>query len=121
MHDETSVFNEGDGAALTLAPGAIPEGKVAAGGSAYPGGRQPTVILHAHHRSDSLADALGRGLDFPVPEMGVAQCHAHIAVAEQPRDDRHRYPVHHRVARQRMAQVVKADILDPCFLADPIP
>ena len=47
------------------------------------GGRQPTVILHAHHRSDGLADALGRGLDFPVPEMGVAQRHAYIAVAEQ--------------------------------------
>ena len=80
-----------------------------------------TVILQAHHRSDGLADALGRGLDFPVPEMGVAQRHAHIAVAEQSGYHRHRYPVHHRVARQRMAQVVKADILDPCFLADPIP
>ena len=64
---------------------------------------------------------LGRGLDFLVPEVSVAQCHADIGMAEQTRDDRHRHAVHHRVARMGMAEVVKADILDVGLAADPMP
>ena len=50
--------------------------------------------------------------------MGVAQRHIHLGMAEQARDDGYRHAVHHRVARMRMAEIVKPDILDARFLAD---
>ena len=59
---------------------------------------QSAAELQAHDCCDGLTDTLCRVLDFPVPEMGVAQRRAHIGMAEQPGNDRHRDAVHHRVA-----------------------
>ena len=71
--------------------------------------------LHAHECANGLPDSLGRCLDFLVPEVGVAQRHPHIAVTEQPGDDRDGHAVHHCVTRMSVAQVVKADILHACL------
>ena len=78
-------------------------------------------VLQAHDGPNRLPDPFGCGLDFPVPEMGIAQRHTHIVVAEQPGYNRHGYAPHHRVAGKRMAEVVKADILDVGLAADPMP
>ena len=67
------------------------------------------------------ADPLCRGLDIPVREMGITQSHPHVAVAEQPRDDRHRDAVHGGVTGHRAAKIVQAHILDSDLLADPLP
>ena len=85
--------------------------------------RNPPDTHHScvHHLVDGLADPFGCGLDFAIREMGVAQRHAHVAVAEQPRDHRHWHPVHHRVARKRVTQIVQATVFDVGFPPDPVP
>ena len=77
--------------------------------------------LYVHDRANGLPDPLGRGLDFAVAQMSVAQGHADIGVPEQPGDHRHRHAVHHRVAGVRVAQVVKPAVLDAGFPPHPIP
>ena len=42
-------------------------------------------------------------------------------MAEQPRDDRHRHAVHHRVARVCVPQVMKSDVLQAGTGADAAP
>ena len=80
-----------------------------------------THFLHVQEPADGTSDPLCRFLDLAIPEMSVAQCHADIGMAEQPRHHRHRHSVHHRVARKRVTQVVKSAVLDTSFTADPIP
>ena len=70
-----------------------------------------TAILYTHDCTDGLADPLGRRLDVAVPEMGVAQRHAHIAFAEQPRDDRHQHSVHYRVAGMPVALAMNVPVI----------
>ena len=79
------------------------------------------MSAESHDLCHCLPDPLGGGLDLVVSEMGVAQRHADVGVTEHPRDDRHRDAVHHRVAGKGMTEVVKADILDAGFAADPVP
>ena len=43
---------------------------------------RPAIGLQAHDGCDRLPDPLGGRFDFSVTEMGVAQCHAHIGMAE---------------------------------------
>ena len=83
--------------------------------------RRRLTISHVHHGTHGLPDPFRCRFDFPIPEMGVAQRHAHVRVPEQPRDDRYRHTVHHRMAGMRVAQIMKADILDARFPTDPIP
>ena len=59
-----------------------------------------------------MPDPLGRLLDFPVPEMGVAQRRADIGMAKQAGDHRHRHAIHHCVAGMGMPEIVKANVLD---------
>ena len=73
--------------------------------------------MERHRRADPLC----RGLDIRVREMGVTQSHSHVAVAEQPRDDRHGNAVHDGVSGHRAAKIVQAHILDSDLLADPVP
>ena len=61
--------------------------------------------LQARDLSDGAPDPLGRLLDFPVSQMDVAQGGADIRMAQQPRDHRHRHPVHHRMAGVGVAEV----------------
>lgn len=42
-------------------------------------------------------------------------------MAEHARDCRHRDTTHHRLIRERMAEVVKTDILDACLTPDTVP
>ena len=83
------------------------------------------AVVHAgtdfHDCGDGLSDPLGRGLDVAIPEMGVAQGHAHVGVAEKPGDHGNRHAVHHRVAGMRMTEVVEADVLDAGFPPDTVP
>ena len=83
--------------------------------------RRRLTISHVHHGTHGLPDPFRCRFYFPIPEMGVAQRHAHVRVPEQPRDDRYRHTVHHRMAGMRVAQIMKADILDARFPTDPIP
>ena len=71
--------------------------------------------------SDRLAHPLGGSLDLAVPEMGMAQRHPRIGMAQQARDHRHRHPVHHRVARVRVPEIVRAHVLEPGLPAHPVP
>lgn len=80
-----------------------------------------SAVVQTHKRANGLPDALGGGLDFAVPEMGVAQGHAYVGMPKEARDHRHGHAVHDRVARMRMTQVVQADILDAGFPADAVP
>ena len=66
-----------------------------------------------HRRRKRQPDPLGRGLGIPVGDMCVAHGHRYAAVAEQLRDHRQRHAVQDRLAREGMAQVVQADILQP--------
>ena len=68
-----------------------------------------------------MPDSLGCLLDFPVPEMGVAKRRADIGMTEQPRDQRHRHAVHHRVAGMGVAEVVKANVLDARLAPGAVP
>ena len=74
-----------------------------------------------HDGGDRLTDPLGRLLDFPVPEMGVAQSSAHVGMAEQTGDDRNRHAVHHRVTGMGMAKIVKANVLDARLAPGTVP
>ena len=74
-----------------------------------------------HDIRHSVADPFGCRLDVAVCEMSVAQRHPHIGMAEQARDHRDRHPVHDRMARHGMAQVVQTHILDPGLASDTIP
>ena len=80
-----------------------------------------THILGAQEGCDGLPDPLGRLLDFPVPEMGVAQRRADIGMAKQAGDHRHRHAVHHRVAGMGMPEIVKANTLDASLAPGAIP
>ena len=74
-----------------------------------------------HDPGDLLPDPLGRRLDLPVSEVGVAERHADVGMTEQPRDHRHRHRVHHRVAGVRVPEIVKPDVLDAGLAPDPGP
>ena len=52
------------------------------------------ALLDSHRSSHRRADTLRCGLDVPVREMGVAQGHLDVAVAEQSRDDGQRDAAH---------------------------
>ena len=80
-----------------------------------------THILGAQEGCDGLPDPLGRLLDFPVPEMGVAQRRADIGMAKQAGDHRHRHAVHHCVAGMGMPEIVKANTLDASLAPGAIP
>ena len=66
--------------------------------------------LQAHDSADGSPDPFGGIFYFPLAEMGVAQRHAHIGMAKHARDDRYGDAVHDRVARMRVAQIVKARV-----------
>ena len=53
--------------------------------------------------------------------MGVEQRHPRVGMPRQARDHRHRYPVHHRVARVRVPEIVQAHVLEPGLPAHPVP
>ena len=57
-----------------------------------------SVASDTHDVSNGLSDPLGGGLDVAVPEMSVAERHADVGMAEEPRDHWHRHSIHHRVA-----------------------
>ena len=60
-------------------------------------------------------------LDLAIPQMGVAQRRAHIGMAKQAGDHRHRHAVHHRVTGMGMAEIVKANVLDARLAPGAIP
>ena len=68
-----------------------------------------------------MPDPLGRLLDFPVAEMGVAQRRADIGMAKQAGDHWHRHAVYHCVAGMRVPEVVKANVLDASLAPGAIP
>ena len=99
----------------TLVPDAQSLARTPAGGSG------DASLLARHRPGHGRADPLRGVLDVLVREMGVTQSHPHVAVAEQPRDDRHRDAVHDRVTGQIMSQVVQAHVLDSGLGPDPVP
>ena len=76
-----------------------------------PGGRS---VHDPRHRP---ADALGGGLDVPVADMGVAQRHLHLGVAEQTGHHRQRNAPHRRLAGKPVPQIVRPDIDQTRFRA----
>lgn len=66
--------------------------------------------------SDNRTDALRCRLGLLVADVGVAQRHARLLVAEQAGDQRKRYALQHGVARERMS-VMNSRVLDPGFLS----
>ena len=69
----------------------------------------------------SFPHSLRRSFDLPIPDMGVAQSHADIAVAKQASDDRQRHTVKHSQAGDGMAEVVQTDILNARLAPHQIP
>ena len=66
--------------------------------------------LPARHGSlDRLPDPLRGGFHVPVADMGVAQRHFRVGVPEHPCDRRQRDAPGHRLACDRVSQVVQAD------------
>ena len=72
-----------------------------------------------HEPGDILTDALCRSLDFAVADMGIAQRHARVTVAQQTGHNRQRNALHDGVGRDRMAKRVQANILDSAPLGGP--
>ena len=62
---------------------------------------------------DGQADAFRRCFRLAVADMGVAQRHARLPVAEQARDDRQWDTPQHGVAGKCVTQIMQANILNP--------
>ena len=97
------------------------------GRTVSPGRRTQTARgLHrlratSHGRVDYLSDAFGCGLNVAVADMRITQRHRRVGVTEHFRHRRQRNAPRHRLARYRMPQIVKPDILDAGVLPRPAP
>lgn len=78
-------------------------------------------FLDRQDAGDGGADTRRRGLDVPVALMSVARRHSHVAMTEQPRNDRDRHAVHHGMPREHRSKVMKANVTDSGPATDGVP